>query len=230
MAHHHSAGFLKIVDDARSRIRETDVDGVKQRLDRGEKLFLIDVREESEFAKDHLPGATHLGKGIIERDIEEKIRALVASARVRVSRKRRRIEIPVCYDADFALDLARVEAETNLSADMIIALHSSAEFVVACVGFMPGFPFLAGLPEKLRTTRLATPRTKVPAGSVAIARTQAGVYPVESPGGWNLIGRTPLRLFDANANPPALLQAGYRVRFRGITRNEFEARVKESSG
>jgi inhibitor of KinA len=155
---------------------------------------------------------------------------LVASAGVRVSRKRRRIEIPVCYDADFALDLARVEVETNLSADTIIALHSSAEFVVACVGFMPGFPFLAGLPEKLRTTRLATPRTKVPAGSVAIARTQAGVYPVESPGGWNLIGRTPLRLFDANANPPALLQAGDRVRFRGITRNEFESRVKESSG
>jgi inhibitor of KinA len=166
----------------------------------------------------------------IEGDVEEKIRALVASAGVRVSRKRRRIEIPVCYDADFALDLARVEVETNLSADTIIALHSSAEFVVACVGFMPGFPFLAGLPEKLRTTRLATPRTKVPAGSVAIARTQAGVYPVESPGGWNLIGRTPLRLFDANANPPALLQAGNRVRFRGITRNEFEARVKESSG
>ena len=165
----------------------------------------------------------------IERDVEEKIRALVASAGVRMSRKRRRIEIPVCYDADFALDLARVETETNLSANMIIALHSSAEFVVACVGFIPGFPFLAGLPEKLRTTRLATPRTKVPAGSVAIARTQAGVYPVESPGGWNLIGRTPLRLFDANANPPALLQAGDRVRFRGITRNEFEARVKESS-
>ena len=166
----------------------------------------------------------------IERDVEEKIRALVASAGVRMSRKRRRIEIPVCYDADFALDLARVETETNLSANMIIALHSSAEFVVACVGFMPGFPFLVGLPEKLRTTRLTTPRTKVPAGSVAIARTQAGVYPVESPGGWNLIGRTPLHLFDANANPPALLQAGDRVRFRGITRNEFEARVKESSG
>ena len=73
MAHQHSAGFLKIVNDARSRIRETDVDGVKQRLGRGEKLFLIDVREESEFAKDHLPGATHLGKGIIERDIEEKV-------------------------------------------------------------------------------------------------------------------------------------------------------------
>jgi len=166
----------------------------------------------------------------IERDVEEKIRALVASAGVRVPRKRRRIEIPVCYDADFALDLARVEAETNLSFDRIIALHSSAEFVVACVGFMPGFPFLAGLPEKLRTTRLATPRAKVPAGSVAIARTQAGVYPVESPGGWNLIGRTPLRLFDANANPPALLQAGDRVRFSSITRNEFDARVKESSG
>src|SRR5436189_6428517 len=112
---------------------------------------------------------------------------------------------------------------------MIIALHSSAEFVVACVGFIPGFPFLAGLPEKLRTTRLATPRTKVPAGSVAIARTQAGVYPVESPGGWNLIGRTPLRVFDANANPPAMLLAGDSVRIRGITRSEFEVGVQESS-
>jgi rhodanese-related sulfurtransferase len=73
MAHQHSAQFLKIVDDARKRVRETTVDEVKQRLDRGEKMFLIDVREESEFAKDHLPGATHLGKGIIERDIEERV-------------------------------------------------------------------------------------------------------------------------------------------------------------
>ena len=165
----------------------------------------------------------------IEQDIEEKIRALVASAGVRVSRKKRRIEIPVCYEPAFALDLARVEAETKLSADAIISLHSSAEYVVACVGFMPGFPFLAGLPEKLRTSRLATPRTQVPAGSVAIARTQAGIYPVESPGGWNLIGRTPLRLFDANESSPALLQTGDRVRFRRITRDEFDAHVKESS-
>jgi inhibitor of KinA len=165
----------------------------------------------------------------IEQDIEEKIRALVASAGVRVSRKRRRIEIPVCYDADFALDLARVEAETNLSADTIIVLHSSTEYTVACIGFVPGFPFLAGLPEKLRVPRLESPRTQVPAGSVAIANAQAGIYPFESPGGWNVIGRTPLRLFRANENPPTLLGPGDRVRFRRITRDEFEARVREDS-
>jgi len=164
----------------------------------------------------------------IERDVEETIRALVASAGIRVSRKRRRIEIPVCYDADFALDLARVEAETNLPADAIIALHSSSEYTVACIGFVPGFPFLAGLSEKLRVPRLESPRTKVPAGSDAIANAQAGIYPFESPGGWNVIGRTPLRLFDANANPPALLQPGARVRFRQIGRDEFNAYVKEN--
>jgi inhibitor of KinA len=165
----------------------------------------------------------------IEQDMEEKIRALVASAGVRVSRTRRRIEIPVCYDEEFALDLARVASQTFLKADAIIALHSSTEYTVACIGFVPGFPFLAGLSEKLRVPRLESPRTKVPAGSVAIANAQAGIYPVESPGGWNVIGRTPSRLFDVNAESPALLRAGDRVRFRRITRDEFDARLKENS-
>jgi inhibitor of KinA len=164
----------------------------------------------------------------IERDVEEKIRASVASAGVRVSRKRRRIEIPVCYDDEFALDLARVASQTFLTGDAIIALHCSTEYTVACIGFVPGFPFLAGLSEELRVARLESPRTKVPAGSVAIANAQAGIYPFESPGGWNVIGRTPLRLFDANAESPALLQPGNRVRFRRITRQEFETSFKEN--
>ena len=87
---------------------------------------------------------------------------------------------------------------------------------------MPGFPFLAGLPVKLHVPRLATPRTHVPAGSVAIAGAQAGIYPLDSPGGWNLIGRTPVRLFDTDANPPSLLRPGDRVRFRIMTRDEFD--------
>ncbi len=165
----------------------------------------------------------------IEREVEETIRALVASAGVRAGRKARRIEIPVCYDDEFALDLARVASQTFLTGDAIIVLHSSSEYTVACLGFVPGFPFLAGLSEKLRVPRLESPRTKVPAGSVAIANAQAGIYPFESPGGWNVIGRTPLRLFDANANPPALLQPGDRVRFRPIGRDDFNACVKENS-
>src|SRR5205807_2202018 len=167
--------------------------------------------------------------GRIEGDVEEKIRALVAQAGVRGGRKARRIEIPVCYDDEFALDLARVASQTFLTGDAIIALHSSTEYTVACIGFVPGFPFLAGLSDKLRVPRLESPRTKVPAGSVAIANAQAGVYPFESPGGWNVIGRTPLRLFRANENPPTLLRSGDRVRFRRITRDEFEARIKEDA-
>jgi inhibitor of KinA len=158
----------------------------------------------------------------VEPDIEDKIRVLIASAGVRVSGKKRRVEIPVCYDEEFALDLDRVANHTSLTPDAIVTLHSSAEYTVACIGFMPGFPFLAGLPQQLRVPRLESPRTKVSAGSVAIANAQAGVYPLESPGGWNVLGRTPLQLFRVNENPPTLLRPGDRVQFRRITRAQFD--------
>jgi inhibitor of KinA len=137
-------------------------------------------------------------------------------------RQSRVIEIPVCYDADFALDAERISDKTELSFEEIIALHSGTKFTVVCIGFMPGFPYFAGLPAQLHVPRHATPRTKVPVGSVAIANAQAGIYPVESPGGWNVIGRTPLRLFDPKQEPPALLVAGDRVCCRSISRDEFE--------
>jgi inhibitor of KinA len=158
----------------------------------------------------------------VEPDIEDKIRVLIASAGVRVSGKKRRVQIPVCYDEEFALDLDRVANHTSLTPDAIVTLHSSAEYTVACIGFMPGFPFLAGLPQQLRVPRLESPRTKVSAGSVAIANAQAGVYPLESPGGWNVLGRTPLRLFRENENPPTLLRPGDCVEFRRITRAQFD--------
>lgn len=158
----------------------------------------------------------------VEPDIEDKIRVLIASAGVRVSGKKRRVQIPVCYDEEFALDLDRVANHTSLTPDAIVTLHSSAEYTVACIGFMPGFPFLAGLPQQLRVPRLESPRTKVSAGSVAIANAQAGVYPLESPGGWNVLGRTPLQLFRVNENPPTLLRPGDCVQFRRITRAQFD--------
>ena len=159
----------------------------------------------------------------VEPDIEDKVRALIALAGVRGSGKKRRVEIPVCYDEEFALDLGRVANHTSLAPDAIVALHSSAEYTVACIGFMPGFPFLAGLPQQLRVPRLESPRIKVLAGSVAIANAQAGVYPLESPGGWNVLGRTPLQLFRVTESPPTLLRPGDCVQFRRITRAEFEA-------
>jgi inhibitor of KinA len=158
----------------------------------------------------------------VEPDIEDKIRVLIASAGVRASGKKRRVQIPVCYDEEFALDLDRVANHTSLTPDAIVTLHSSAEYTVACIGFMPGFPFLAGLPQQLRVPRLESPRTKVSAGSVAIANAQAGVYPLESPGGWNVLGRTPLQLFRVNENPPTLLRPGDCVQFRRITRAQFD--------
>jgi inhibitor of KinA len=94
---------------------------------------------------------------------------------------------------------------------------------VACIGFVPGFPFLAGLPRALATPRRATPRKEIPPGSVGIGGAQTGIYPLRSPGGWNLIGRTPLKLFNPSKSPPALLRAGDPVRFRAITRKEFES-------
>jgi len=135
----------------------------------------------------------------------------------------RLIEIPVCYDREFASDLDDVARVTGLHAAEVIERHSSAGYRVACVGFIAGFPFLSGLPSELATPRRAVPRKEVPAGSVGIGGGQTGVYPRTSPGGWNLIGRTPLSLFDVRQDPPAILQAGDRVRFRKISRQEFDA-------
>jgi inhibitor of KinA len=133
------------------------------------------------------------------------------------------IEIPVCYDPEFALDIDDVARRANISPGEVIRLHSAAEYRVACIGFVPGFPFLTGLSRKLATPRRAVPRKEIPPGSVGIGGAQTGIYPLRSPGGWNLIGRTPLRLFDPDKNPPTLLQAGDRVRFRVIRREEFES-------
>ena len=133
------------------------------------------------------------------------------------------VEIPVCYDPEFALDLDHVADHARMSPKEIVDLHSAAEYRVNCIGFTPGFPYLTGLPGKLTTPRRATPRKEIPTGSVAIGGAQTGIYPQVSPGGWNIIGRTPLRLFDAQKDPPVLLRAGTRVRFRAITREEFDA-------
>ena len=141
----------------------------------------------------------------------------------RVKARARRVEIPVCYATEFAVDLDEVAVHSRLSADEVVQRHSSAEYQVQCVGFTPGFPYLEGLPQELATPRRATPRIQVPAGSVAIGGSQTGIYPLASPGGWSVIGRTPLKLFAATAEPPALLAAGDRVRFRSISIDEFRA-------
>jgi inhibitor of KinA len=132
------------------------------------------------------------------------------------------IEVPICYEGEFAPDLAEVARHTGLAEDEVVRRHSSGSYRVNCVGFTPGFPFLSGLPAELATPRRATPRKEIPAGAVGIGGVQTGIYPRKSPGGWNLIGRTPRCLFDLQCEPPALLQAGDHVRLRKISRGEFD--------
>jgi inhibitor of KinA len=140
----------------------------------------------------------------------------------------RTVELPVCYDQTehdgerLAPDLADVAEQTGLSVEEVIAAHSGATYRVHFLGFMPGFAYLSGLPASLHVPRRDSPRTRVPSGSVAIAGEQAGVYPASTPGGWNIIGRTPLRMFDASREEPALLRPDDSVRFAPISRERYE--------
>ncbi len=130
--------------------------------------------------------------------------------------------IPACHDGEFAPDLAEVAVTAGLTPDEAIALHGAERYHVYMIGFLPGFPYLGDLPEALQLPRRENPRVKVPAGSLAIAAGMTAVYTTESPGGWHLIGRTPVPLFDLRAEPPALLRPGDAVLFEPIPRIEFE--------
>ena len=134
----------------------------------------------------------------------------------------RTIEIPVCYGGAFGPDLDEVAQRHALGPDDVIGLHAAATYDVYMLGFAPGFAYLGGLPPEIATPRRDEPRTAVPAGSVGIGGSQTGIYPLVSPGGWQLIGRTPRRLFDVTRECPALLSAGDRVRFRPIGSQEFD--------
>lgn len=136
------------------------------------------------------------------------------------------IEVPVCYERGYAADLEEVAKRTRLSVEDVVARHVAGEYRVLMIGFAPGHAYLGGLDEKLALPRRAEPRVEVPAGSVAIANDQAVVYPYAISGGWNVIGRTPLVVFDAFRARPSLFMTGDRVHFRPISRAEFEGLSK----
>jgi inhibitor of KinA len=133
------------------------------------------------------------------------------------------VEIPTCYGGKFGPDLDFVAEHNGLTCEEVVHLHSSAEYTTYMIGFAPGFPYLGGMPPQIAVPRRSSPRLRVPAGSVGIAGGQTGVYPLETPGGWQLIGRTPRALFRAENDPPILLRCGDLVRFRPMTRSEYEA-------
>ena len=135
----------------------------------------------------------------------------------------RQVEVPVCYGGEFGPDLEDVASVHGMTPGRVVELHTSATYLVFFLGFVPGFAYLGELPEELVTPRLPTPRKKVPAGSVGIAGNQTGVYPFETPGGWRLLGRTPLSIFRTERKDLSLLSIGDRVRFVTVSRERFAA-------
>jgi KipI family sensor histidine kinase inhibitor len=136
------------------------------------------------------------------------------------------IEIPTVYGGEYGPDIEFVSQYNNISTDEVIKFHTSVDYLIYMLGFTPGFTYLGGLPREIETPRLKTPRTKIPAGSTGIAGKQTGIYPIESPGGWQLIGRTPLKLYDPKRNPPIILNAGDYLRFISIGEKEYKEILK----
>jgi inhibitor of KinA len=155
------------------------------------------------------------------------IQSLLAS-KVVLDRKRRLWRVPVCYEREFAPDLSSVAQQTNLAAEDVVTLHVGTRYHVYMIGFVPGYPYMGDLPEALALPRRSDPRIRVPPGSVAIASTMTAIYPLESPGGWHLIGTTPIQIFDALATPPALFAPGDGVEFEAITADVF-ARIRAAT-
>ncbi|HEY3430038.1 MAG TPA: 5-oxoprolinase subunit PxpB, partial [Cyclobacteriaceae bacterium] len=133
----------------------------------------------------------------------------------------RKLKIPVCYDPEFALDADRIIKEKSVSLEELITIHSSKTYHVFMIGFLPGFAYMGSVDSKIVTPRLSSPRTRVPAGSVGIAGEQTGIYPLDSPGGWNIIGKTPVKLFDVIKGDPVLLRPGDQITFIPITKEQF---------
>lgn len=174
------------------------------------------------------PGAWRDGTVAPWRRFADAVRDALAATSIVPARPLREVDIPVCYGGEHGPDLDALAVALGLATEDVVARHSGGDYRVAMLGFAPGFPYLLGLDASLHAPRLARPRTRVPRGSVAIGGAQTGIYPSELPGGWQLIGRTPLVLFDPQREPVCVLAPGDFVRFRAITRAEFDAIEREA--
>jgi len=192
---------------------------------------LVDiVPAYASLALHYLPAAWSAGGGTPWRRFADAVRdALATAADAPMAAATRTIDVPVCYGGEQGPDLDALATTLGLDPAGVAARHAGGDYRVAMLGFAPGFPYLLGLDAALHAPRLARPRTRVPRGSVAIGGGQTGIYPSELPGGWQLIGRTPLVLFDPLREPACLLAPGDVVRFRAITPEAFEVIEREAS-
>jgi inhibitor of KinA len=170
---------------------------------------LLILKNKYAINKPSLEFFTEQVKILIEEDIEIS------------SLPQRKIKIPVCYAEKYGLDINNISAEKKLPADEIIRLHTAKKYRIYMIGFLPGFAYMGEVDERIAISRKAQPRTVVEAGSVGIAGMQTGIYPLDSPGGWQIIGRTPLKIFDKEKADPVLLQPGDEIEFYSITEDEF---------
>ncbi len=162
--------------------------------------------------------------------LKERLEALLAVAHKAQKLNTIVMEIPVVYGGEYGPDLETVAAHNGMSTEDVIRIHSGAEYLIYMLGFTPGFSYMGGMDESIATPRLKTPRVLIPAGSVGIAGKQTGIYPIDSPGGWQLIGRTPVKLYDAHRDTPILLDAGLHVKFIPIDEAEYkriETRIEQ---
>jgi inhibitor of KinA len=151
----------------------------------------------------------------------KQVSEILSSIKAEKKIKSRKVEIPVCYGGELGPDLETVARINNLSPEEVIQIHTSGKYLVFMIGFAPGFPYMGGMSEKIAAPRRESPRLTIPERSVGIAGNQTGVYPIETPGGWQLIGRTPLKLFRPEENPPTLLRAGDQIKFKSISYKEY---------
>jgi inhibitor of KinA len=153
-------------------------------------------------------------KQTIEKELEQDV--------LQQKRQQRKIGIPVCYSGSFAPDIETIAIEKNISIEKLVQLHKDQLYNIYMIGFLPGFPYMGEVNDAIAVPRKTEPGTNVPAGSVGIAGKQTGIYPIDSPGGWQIIGRTPLKIFDKEKDDPVLLQPGDEIQFYSITEDEFK--------
>lgn len=165
---------------------------------------------------------TFIGKGSPFEQVCHQIQEMLLCVNEVAGAEQRIVRIPVLYGGEFGPDLDFVAEHNGLTPEEVIVIHTSGNYTVHMIGFAPGFPFIGGMSEKISAPRRETPRLRIPARSVGIAGMQTGVYPIETPGGWQLIGRTPMELFLPHENLPSLLLAGDKIQFYKITSEEYE--------
>ena len=160
--------------------------------------------------------------GEMKKRVQEIVKVEVKAGET----KKKVYEIPVCYGGEFGPDIQAIADHAGLSVEEVIEIHSSRDYLIYMLGFLPGFCYLGGLDERIHTPRLASPRLKISAGSVGIGGSQTGIYPLDSPGGWQLMGMTPVKTYDPDREVPILVEAGDYIRFVPIDETEFY-RIKE---